>query len=206
MWQRMFSRIMNGKLQTICLVRHGETAWSRSGQHTGLTDLPLTDCGEQNARLLRERLAGIQFAAVFKSPLQRASRTCELAGFGAVAKEDRNLLEWNYGNYEGLRSLEIHAQNPDWQLFRDGCPGGESPGQVAARADTVIKRARAIDGDVLLFSSGHFLRMLAVRWLGLEAAAGSIFALDTASVSILGFEGVPAQPVIRLWNETHQPE
>src|SRR5580704_15712732 len=138
MRQRMLAGIMNGKLQSICLVRHGETAWSRSGQHTGLTDLPLTERGEQNARWLRARLAGLQFAAVFKSPLQRASRTCELAGFGSVADEDRNLLEWNYGNYEGLRSSEIHAQNPGWQLFRDGCPGGESPAQVAARADAVI--------------------------------------------------------------------
>ena len=198
----MLAGIMNGKLQSICLVRHGETAWSRSGQHTGLTDLPLTDCGEQNARLLRERLAGISFAAVFKSPLQRASRTCELAGFGAVAKEDRNLLEWNYGNYEGLRSPEIHAQNPDWQLFRDGCPGGESPAQVAARADTVIKNVRSIDGDVLLFSSGHFLRTLAARWLGLEPVAGKYFALDPASMSLLGFEHVVSQPVIQYWNDT----
>ena len=198
----MVPGIMNGKPQSIYLVRHGETAWSRSGQHTGLTDLPLTDCGEQNARLLRARLAGISFAAVFKSPLQRASRTCELAGFGAVAKEDRNLMEWNYGDYEGLRSPEIYAKNPDWQLFRDGCPGGESPVQVAARADTVIKNVRSIDGDVLLFSSGHFLRTLAARWLGLEPLAGKFFALDPASVSLLGFEHVVSQPVIQSWNDT----
>jgi broad specificity phosphatase PhoE len=202
MWQRMFSRIMNGKLQTICLVRHGETAWSRSGQHTGLTDLPLTEQGEQNARWLRERLADLPFAAVFKSPLQRASRTCELAGFGAVAREDRDLVEWNYGNYEGLRSDEIHAQQPDWQLFRDGCPGGESPAQVAARADAVIKRMRSIHGDALLFSSGHFLRMLAVRWLGLEPVNGRFFALDPASVSLLGSEHAVSQPVIQFWNDT----
>ena len=202
MWQRMLAAIMNGKLQSICLVRHGETAWSRSGQHTGLTDLPLTDRGEQNARLLRERLAGIQFAAVFKSPLQRASRTCELAGFGPVAREDHNLMEWNYGNYEGLRSPEIHAQNPDVQLFRDGCPGGESPAQVAARADAMIKSIRAIDGDVLLFSSGHFLRMLAVRWLGLEPVVGKFFALDPASVSLLTYEHVVSQPIIQSWNDT----
>jgi probable phosphoglycerate mutase len=202
MWQCPLAGIMNGKLQSLCLVRHGETAWSRSGQHTGATDLPLTDRGEQNARQLRARLAGIQFAAVFKSPLQRASRTCELAGFGAVAKVDRNLLEWNYGNYEGLRSPEIHAQNPDWQLFRDGCPDGEAPAQVAARADAVIKNTRSIDGDVLLFSSGHFLRMLAVRWLGLEPVAGKFFALDPASVSFLGSEHAVTQPVIQSWNDT----
>jgi len=200
--QPVVAGIMNGKHQSICLVRHGETVWSRSGQHTGLTDLPLTEHGEQNDRQLSARLAEIPFAAVFKSPLQRASRTCELAGFGAVAREDRNLLEWNYGDYEGLRSAEIHARQPDWQLFRDGCPGGESPAQVAARADAMLKTARAIDGDVLLFSSGHFLRMLAVRWLGLEPVNGKFFALDPASVSLLGAEHVATQPVIQYWNDT----
>lgn len=193
---------MNGKLQSVCLVRHGETAWSRSGQHTGLTDLPLTEQGEQNALWLRERLAGIPFAKVFRSPLQRATRTCELAGFGGVAEADPNLVEWNYGQYEGLRSVEIQAQRADWQLFRDGCPGGESPAQVAARADAVLARVRAVDGDVLLFSSGHFLRMLATRWLLLEPATGRLFSLDPASVSQLGFEHVISQPVIHYWNDT----
>jgi broad specificity phosphatase PhoE len=194
--------MMNGKPQSIYLVRHGETAWSRSGQHTGLTDLPLTEQGEQNARWLYERLAGIPFAKVFRSPLQRATRTCELAGFGAVAEADRNLVEWNYGDYEGLRSAEIQARRPDWELFRDGCPGGESPEQVAARADSVLKRVRALDGDALVFSSGHFLRMLALRWLTLEPVAGRFFALDPASVSLLGFERANSQPVIQYWNDT----
>jgi len=199
---RLCPETMNGKLQSIFLVRHGETAWSRTGQHTGLTDLPLTERGEQNARQLRPRLAGLSFAAVFKSPLQRASRTCELAGFGAEAKEDRDLVEWNYGAYEGLRTDEILVRRPDWQLFRDGCPEGESPQQVAGRADAVVKRARSIDGNVLLFSSGHFLRMLAGRWLGLEALTGRFFFLDAASISLLGYERVVSQPVINGWNDT----
>jgi broad specificity phosphatase PhoE len=193
---------MTGKLQSVYLVRHGETAWSRSGQHTGRTDLPLTDDGEQNARKLRERLAGISFAKVYNSPLQRAARTCQLAGFGDKAEPDPNLMEWNYGDYEGLRSTEIRAKRPDWQLFRDGCPGGESPAQVAGRADIVLQRVRAVDGNVLLFSSGHFLRMLAARWLGCDPGVGRFFALDAASVSVLGAEHVVSQPVILCWNDT----
>src|SRR5213082_3903106 len=157
---------------TLYLARHGETAWSLSGQHTGLTDLPLTERGERNARRLRERLAGLTFAKVFTSPLQRATRTCELAGFAAAAEVDRDLVEWNYGDYEGLRTAEIHDKRPEWQLFRDGCPGGESPDQVGARADRVLSRVRAVGADVLFFSSGHFLRVLAARWLGLEPPAG----------------------------------
>jgi broad specificity phosphatase PhoE len=183
-------------------VRHGETAWSRSGQHTGRTDLLLTDNGEQNARQLRARLAGISFAKVFNSPLQRAARTCQLAGFSGVSEPDPDLMEWNYGDYEGLRSAEIQAQRPGWQLFRDGCPGGESPAQVATRADAVLQRVRSIDGDVLLFSSGHFSRMLAVRWLGCDPVAGRFFALDPASVSVLGAEHAVTEPVIRYWNDT----
>src|SRR5436309_7014719 len=132
------------------LARHGETAWSLTGQHTGLTDLPLTERGERNARLLGKRLAGLTFAKVFTSPLQRAIRTCELAGFGAVAEVDRNLVEWNYGKYEGRRTAEIRAERPDWELFRDGCPGGEAPTQASARADRVVHRLRAVQGDVLL--------------------------------------------------------
>jgi broad specificity phosphatase PhoE len=193
---------MSEKLPVIYLARHGETAWSLSGQHTGLTDLPLTERGERNARALGERLKGLTFAKVFTSPLQRAVRTCDLAGFGAAAEVDRDLLEWNYGQYEGRLTAEIHAERPDWQLFRDGCPGGESPDQVGARADRVVGRVRAVEGDVLLFSSGHFLRVLAARWLGLEPAAGRFFLLSTASLSALGYEHNRSQPVIRLWDDT----
>ena len=189
-------------LPAVYLARHGETIWSLTGQHTGLTDLPLTERGERNARRLGERLAGLVFAKVFTSPLQRAARTCELAGFGNAAEVDRDLVEWNYGKYEGLRTAEIHAKRPDWQLFRDGCPDGESPNQVGVRADRVVSRVRAIKGDVLIFSSGHFLRVLAVRWLGIEPAAGRFFMLNTASVSVLGYEHSLSQPVIRLWNDT----
>ena len=171
---------MNQVLPIVYLARHGETAWTLSGQHTGLTDLPLTERGERNARRLEERLRGLSFAKVFTSPLQRARRTCELAGFGAVAEIDPDLVEWNYGEYEGRRTADIHRERPDWQLFRDGCPGGESPSQVGARADRAIKRVRAIEGNVLLFSSGHFLRVLAARWLGLEPGAGRFFLLSTA--------------------------
>src|SRR5438477_5857102 len=172
---------MSEILPVLYLARHGETAWSLTGQHTGLTDLPLTERGERNARQLGQRLSGLAFAKVFTSPLQRALRTCELAGFAAIAEVDRDLLEWNYGDYEGRRTAEILVERPDWQLFRDGCPGGESPSQVGARADRLVHRMRAIEGDVLLFSSGHFLRMLAVRWLGLEPAAGGFLLLSTAS-------------------------
>ncbi len=189
-------------LPSVYLARHGETAWSLTGQHTGLTDLPLTERGENNARRLREQLSGLTFAKVFTSPLQRAARTCELAGFGAVAETDGNLVEWNYGKYEGLRTAEIHEGRPDWQLFRDGCPDGESPPQIGARADHVLSRVRAIQGDVLIFSSGHFLRVLAARWLGVEPAAGRFFTLTTASLSALGYENTLSQPVIRLWNDT----
>jgi len=191
----------------IYLARHGETAWSLSGQHTGLTDLPLTERGERNARRLQERLRGLCFAKVFTSPLQRARRTCELAGFGPVAEIDNDLLEWNYGEYEGRRTSEIRAERPNWQLFRDGCPGGESPQQVAARADRAVCRLRAVEGDVLLFSSGHFLRVLAVRWIGLELTTNArLFMLSTASLSAVGYEDSLERPVIRLWNETRHVE
>jgi probable phosphoglycerate mutase len=193
---------MSETFPIINVARHGETAWSVSGQHTGTTDLPLTDRGERNARRLEERFRGVTFAKVFTSPLQRATRTCELAGFGSVAEIDRDLLEWNYGKYEGRRTVEILADRPGWQLFRDGCPGGESPDQVGARADRVVNRVRAIDGDVLVFSSGHFLRVFAARWLGLDAAFGRYFVLSTASVSALGYEHNRSEPVIRLWDDT----
>src|SRR3954451_8751185 len=151
---------MRAVLPIIYLARHGETAWSLSGQHTGLTDLPLTERGERNARRLGRRLRGMHFVKAFTSPLRRARRTCELAGFGAAAEIDPDLVEWDYGRYEGRRTAEIHAERPDWQMFRDGCPGGESPDQVGARADRVVGRVRAVKGDVLIFSSGHFFRVL----------------------------------------------
>jgi broad specificity phosphatase PhoE len=197
---------MSDILPIIYLARHGETAWSLSGQHTGLTDLPLTARGEENAQRLGKRLAGLSFSKVFTSPLQRARRTCELAGFGKVAEVDNNLLEWNYGDYEGRRTAEIHAERPDWQLFRDGCPGGESPGQIGARADKVVDRVRPIQGNVLLFSSGHFLRVFASRWLGLEPATGRFLVLGTASLSMLGYENNLSQPAIRLWDDTNHLE
>lgn len=193
---------MNETLPAAYLARHGETAWSITGQHTGRTDLPLTERGERNARRLGERLRGLKFAAVFTSPLQRAAHTCELAGFGTQAEVDSALLEWDYGQYEGRRTADIHQERPDWQIFRDGCPGGESPDDVAARADQLISRIRAIDGDVLLFSSAHFLRVLAVRWIGLEPLAGKYFFLSTASLSALGYEHNRTLPVIRLWDDT----
>src|SRR5437879_7125040 len=192
---------MSENLPVLYLARHGETAWSLTGQHTGLTNLPLTERGKRNARRLGERLAGMAFAKVLTSLLQRAARTCELAGFGAAAEVDRDLVEWNYGQYEGLRTVEILAARPEWQLFRDGCPGGESPDQVGARADCVLTRVRAARAGVLLFSSGHFLRVLAARWMGLEPGAGRYLLLSTASMSTLGYEHDLSQPVIRMWND-----
>jgi broad specificity phosphatase PhoE len=158
----------------------------RLRRRTGLTDIPLTARGERNARRLADRLRGIAFAKVFTTPLKRASLTCELAGFGAASEVDRDLLEWDYGSYEGRTSVDIHAEHPDWLLFRDGCPGGEMPAEVAARADRVVSRVRAVPGDVLVFSSGHFLRVLAARWLGLEPGAGRHYLLSMASLSVLG--------------------
>jgi probable phosphoglycerate mutase len=193
---------MSNELPVVYLARHGETAWSLTGQHTGLTDLPLTQHGEQNARALGQRLMGLNFTKVLTSPLQRAKRTCELAGFGGVAEIDRDLVEWKYGQYEGRRTAEIRAERPYWQLFRDGCPGGESPDQVGARADRVISRVRTLEGATLLFSSGHFLRVFASRWLGLEPAGGRFLLLSTASLSALGYEHNLSQPVIRLWKDT----
>jgi len=193
---------MSELLTAIYLARHGETAWSLTGQHTGLTDIPLTERGECEARRLGKRLNGLTFTKVLTSPLQRANRTCELANFGTIAEVDRDLVEWNYGNYEGLRTAEIHAKHPGWRIFHDGCPNGESPDQVGVRADRVLSRVRAIKGDALIFSSGHFLRVFAARWLGLEPVAGELFALNTTSLSILGYENNLSGPVIRLWNDT----
>ena len=195
---------MDNNLPVIYLARHGETAWTVTGQHTGLTDLPLTPQGKRNARQLADRLKGLTFAKVLTSPLQRARMTCALAGFGNVAEIDNDLVEWNYGVYEGRRTVEIRQERPDWQLFRDGCPGGESPSQVKARADKALARIRAVKGDVLIFSSGHFIRVLAASWIGLEPSVHSMsFLLSTASLSAVGYEHDLSHPVIRLWNDTH---
>jgi broad specificity phosphatase PhoE len=197
---------MSETVSIIYLARHGEMAWNLSGQHTGLTDLPLTERGERNARRLKERLRGLSFAKVFTSPLQSATRTCELAGFGAMAEIDRDLLEWNYGEYEGRRSIDIRKERPDWQLFRDGRPGGEPASEVGARADRVVKRMRD-RWRRALFSSGHFLRVFAARWLGLKAGAGRNFLLGTGSLSMLAYEHHSlSEPVIRLWNDTSHIE
>lgn len=186
----------------IYLARHGETAWSVSGQHTGMTDLPLTPRGERNARRLGERLQGLALSNVFTSPLRRARSTCQLAGFADRCVVDPDLVEWNYGDFEGLTSRQIRERLPEWHLFRDGCPEGETVAEIQARADRVIARLRGLSGDVLLFSSGHFLRVLAARWLGMPAAAGQYFLLTTATLSALGYEHNDFRdPVIRLWND-----
>ena len=192
---------MTETLPLVYLARHGETAWSLSGQHTGRTDLPLTGRGEDQARALGERLHGLIFAKVLTSPSQRAVRTCALAGFGAVAEADPDLAEWDYGAYEGRRTAEILTERPDWQLFRDGAPGGEMAEQVAARADRAIARIRAVHGNVLVVSSAHISRVLAARWLGLPPSGGRYFFLGTASLSLLGYEHDMTEPIIRLWND-----
>jgi probable phosphoglycerate mutase len=182
----------------VYLVRHGETEWTLTGQHTGTTDLPLTRNGQRVARLLRPVLMAEAFALVLTSPLQRACRTCELAGLGALAELDGDLMEWKYGYFEGLTPLEIEKQAPGWMLFVDGCPGGETPGEVGARVDRVIARVRSVEGHVALFGHGHIFRVLAARWLGLPVAAGSHFLLDTATVNILSYyRGIPA---LKRWN------
>ena len=174
-------------LQRLYLVRHGETAWSLSGQHTGRTDIPLTDQGEQDARELAERLRDVKFNRVFTSPLQRARRTSELAALNTVAEIEPDLAEWDYGDYEGQRAGDIRKGRPDWNIFRDGCPNGESPAQVSGRADRLIARLRTLDGDVAIFSHGHFGRVLAARWIGLPLEQAKHFLLSTASLSILGY-------------------
>ena len=188
-------------LSQLCLVRHGETAWSLSGQHTGRTDIPLTEKGEQDARKLAERLSTVKFSHVFTSPLQRARRTCVLAGLGEVAEIEPDLVEWDYGDYEGQRTADIRAARPGWNVFRDGCPGGESPAQVSERADRLIARLRTLEGNIAIFSHGHFGRILAARWIGLEIRQAQNLLLSTASVSILGYEHNLAEvPAIVLWN------
>jgi broad specificity phosphatase PhoE len=184
----------------IYLVRHGETAWSITGQHTGRTDLALTPHGEEEARALLPRLSDYRFDHVFSSPLQRAHRTCELAGFGAAATLDPDLLEWDYGQYEGRTLQDIHQKRPEWELFRDGCPGGESVEQISERADRVVSHLLALKGKVLLFSSGHILRVLAARWVEAPAALGRHLVLDPACLCVLGYDHGGLDRVIRLWN------
>jgi len=182
----------------IFAIRHGETAWSLSGQHTGMTDIPLTDNGRRLAARIRPVLEREAFARVITSPLQRARETCELAGLGAGAVLDPDLVEWNYGEYEGLTSEQIHEKAPGWLIFRDGCPGGETPEDVGPRVDRVIARARATSGDVALFAHGHVLRVLVARWLGLAAGAGQHFLLDTGTLNVLGY--YREIPAVKTWN------
>ena len=188
-------------LQRLYLVRHGETAWSLSGQHTGRTDIPLTDKGEQDARELAEKLQGVSFSRVFTSPLKRARRTCELAASNKVGEIEPDLVEWDYGDYEGKRAENIRKGRPDWNVFRDGCPNGESPAEVSKRADRLIARLRTLEGDLAIFSHGHFGRVLAARWIGLEIEQAQHFLLSTASLSILGYgHNLSEEPAIFLWN------
>jgi broad specificity phosphatase PhoE len=186
------------------LVRHGETEWSLAGRHTGLSDLPLTARGEDTARALVARLRGLVVAKVYTSPLKRAARTCALAGYGDLAQTDPDLVEWDYGEFEGLTSREIRARQPGWTLFRDGCRGGETLTAVGARADRVVQRLRAVDGNTLVFSSGHFLRVLAARWLEEAPSTARHFVLGTAALCALGYDHDRTEPVIRLWNQLPQ--
>ncbi len=190
-----------GTLARLYLVRHGETAWSLSGQHTGRTDIPLTERGELEAGSLRNRLGGVEFNRVLTSPLQRARRTCELAGLGELAEIEPELTEWDYGDYEGQRPADIRKGRPDWNVFRDGCPRGESPSQVSERADRIIARLRMLKGNIAIFSHGHFGRVLAARWIGLLVRQAQPLLLSTASLSILGYEHNRAEEsAIILWN------
>jgi probable phosphoglycerate mutase len=191
---------MGSAFPEIWLVRHGETEWSLSGRHTGRSDIPLTPNGEEAARKLAPRLEGRSFSAVWSSPSQRARNTCRLAGFDAGAAVKADLAEWDYGAYEGITTKEILAGRPGWQLFRDGCPNGEAAADVGARADNIVAQLREVDSPILIFSSSHFLRVLAARWLGLPPEDGARFILDTASVSVLGYEHDRTEPVIRRWN------
>jgi broad specificity phosphatase PhoE len=188
----------------VVLVRHGETEWSRTGKHTGRTDVELSDRGREQAKALGEALRGRRFALVLTSPLSRALETCRIAGFGDVAQARDELMEWDYGEYEGRTTPEIREGQPGWTLWRNGVPGGETAAEVAARADRVIAELRPADGDAAVFAHGHVLRVLAARWLGLEPEAGRLFALDTATISTLGYERETA--VIRSWNERPGPE
>ena len=192
---------MPGELSRLYLIRHGETAWSLSGQHTGRTDIPLTEQGEQDARKLAERLRAVRFSRVFTSPLQRARRTCELAGLGDVAEIEPDLVEWDYGDYEGQFSIDTRKRRPDWNLYRDGGPGGESPAQVSERVDRLIARFRTLKGNIAIFSHGQVGRVLATRWIGLPVGQAQHFLLSTASLSILGYEhNLAEESAIVLWN------
>jgi broad specificity phosphatase PhoE len=184
----------------VVLVRHGETDWSRTGRHTGRTDIPLTERGREQACAVGDALRTRRFTLVLTSPLERAAETCRLAGYGEVAERRDELMEWDYGAYEGRKTVDIRQERPGWTLWRDGVPGGETAADAGARADRVIAELRAVSGDALVFAHGHFLRVLAARWVGLEAAAGQLFALDPATISVLGYER--ETPVLRSWNET----
>ncbi|HEY7422742.1 MAG TPA: histidine phosphatase family protein [Gemmataceae bacterium] len=198
---------MSSHLPRLFLTRHGDTPWTESRQHTGRTDLALNERGEHNARLIGERLRkNYSFDHVFTSPLQRATKTCELAGYGEKAEIDADLVEWDYGAFEGRRGREIRKERPGWLLFRDGCPGGESPEQVAARADRFIARIRDLTGDILAFSSGHVTRMIAARWLGLPPGTGRFFYCRPASVGVLAYEHDSLEePIIFKWNYMRLP-
>jgi broad specificity phosphatase PhoE len=189
---------MATRSQAIVLVRHGETEWSRAGKHTGRTDVPLTERGRREAEAVGADLQGRRFALVLTSPLARAAETCRLAGLGEVAEKRDDLMEWDYGAYEGRETIDIREEHPGWTLWRDGVPEGETIAEVQARADRVIAELRSVAGDVAVFAHGHLLRVVAARWLGLEPAAGRLFALDPATISILGYER--ETPVIRMWN------
>lgn len=189
---------MKKPMQQIYLVRHGETEWSLSGQHTGITDIPLTENGRKVAKLFEPLAAKVKFGLVLTSPLQRARTTCELAGLGKQAKIDPDLMEWNYGEYEGITTEKIQEKSPGWMLFRDGCPGGETPEQVGARVDRLIAKIRATEGNIVLFAHGHILRVLAARWIGFPVIAGSHFLLDTATLCVLSYYRDIA--AIKRWN------
>lgn len=188
-------------ISRLYLIRHGETAWSLSGQHTGRTDIPLTQRGEQDARMLTHYLGAVRFSRVFTSPLQRAQRTCELAGLRKAAEIEPNLSEWDYGDYEGQRTIDIHNRRTEWNVFQHGCPGGKSPDQIANRADRLIGKLRNLEGDVALFTHGHFGRALAARWIGLAVEQARHFVLGTGSISVLGYEHkLESDAAIILWN------
>lgn len=189
---------MSRALPEIVVVRHAETEWSRDGRHTGRTDVPLTERGRAKARELGPALAGREFGLVLTSPLERAAETCRLAGFGERAEMRDELVEWDYGEYEGRKTVEIRERRPGWTLWRDGVPGGETSDEVASRVDRVIAELRSASGDALVFSHGHLLRVLAARWIGLDASAGRLLALDAGSVCLLGYERETA--VVRRWN------
>ena len=189
---------MSTEEQKVYLLRHGETEWSLNGRHTGVTAMPLTDNGRLAARLLKPSLANVTFTLVLTSPLQRARETCELAGLGQFTHVEPDLIEWNYGEYEGLTTEQIRSTRPGWSVFRDGCPGGESSEQVGARADRVITKVHAAAGNVALFGHGHFTRVLAARWINLSANYGENFLLDTATLNVLGY--YRESPAFMIWN------